>query len=140
MKCLTMIKSIMLLCISCGLLLCWPCGSCWAGQVTYTITAEELDRWQAELNLQKALINKQIQNERKLQLELITLRGQLTESKRALTNQQTLLASSQQALTDANNLLTAYEKEVRRKRNRYRWQRTLAYSIATSLAYALIVK
>lgn len=94
-----------------------------SAEEVYIMPEQELTQWQNELDLQKDLANKQIQNEKKLRQELLALRWQLIESKEALSNQQTIIASSQQALTDANKCLTEFAKEEKLKLRKAKWQR-----------------
>ena len=106
----------------------------------YLVTEAELQQWQTELNLQKSLITKQIQNEKKLRQELLALRWQLIESKKALNNQQTIIASSQQALTDANKRLIEFAREEKSKLRKAKWQRNTYVAIMVIAAGAKVLR
>lgn len=109
-----------------------------SAHAAYLIQDQELQQWQMELNLQKQLITRQRNNEKKLKLELQELRGQLTESKLALKNQQILLTNTQQALNDANISLTRYAQEEKLKRLKIKKQRNLYCCVAIGVAVGWI--
>lgn len=130
-------KGFIVLCMVVGALLLSSCGTCLA-EAQYTITETELTQLEsniATLKQQRSLLQTEftklkIQQER-LDKQVTTLENQLAMSK-SLSN------TLEMQLSQANKFLDQYAKEEKAKINKYRLQRTIAYTLLIGVACAAI--
>lgn len=97
------------------------------------LTDEEAKILGHELAIAKTSIENSKQELKTAKQRLLELSNDLEVQKQSLTEQQLLL-------NDANKSLNELNKEVRKKLNKYKWQRNCAYGVALCLGYMLVKK
>ena len=116
---------------SCLAALLWP-GICMAGEQTYTVTAAELTQLEGNLARQETalltalrLLDGQEQELTGLRIELQTALAELEKSKTEIERLKASLNIALDSIEKANQLLEAYEKEMKKEQTRLKRQRTL---------------